>query len=104
VPERRNLDAERTRSGGAFVQLGGFKHFVHNRDYLKKTVRIGFELDLKGLGLPHNRLADGLEDQAIIHAYQPNAASVEFSVAWSEEGLYVQQYRVGLNNSTEYRK
>ena len=51
VFERRNLNADRTLGGGAFVDLGGFRSFVHGRD-LSRPVRLRFSLDLKDVGLP----------------------------------------------------
>ena len=48
--ERHNLDPDRTLLGGDWLDLGGFSNLIHMHD-LSKTLRIGFELDLRNHGL-----------------------------------------------------
>src|ERR1700739_2604898 len=48
---RRNLDADRTETGGAFVALGGFACFVHKHDR-RRRVGLRFDLDLTDTVLP----------------------------------------------------
>ncbi len=44
VLERRNANPDRTVSGGEFIDLGGFRNLVHQRDL---TRRIGIKLELE---------------------------------------------------------
>src|SRR5262245_43322663 len=42
---RRNLDVDVTDGGAGFIDLGGFRNYVHGRD-LTKAVTLRFDLDL----------------------------------------------------------
>ncbi len=51
VFERNNTDAGRTQLGGDIVDLGGFDNLVYAHDR-SRAIRMRFELDLSGKGLP----------------------------------------------------
>lgn len=46
-----NPNPDHVDGGGDFINLGGFKEFVHNHD-LKRNVSIKMEIDLEGIDLP----------------------------------------------------
>lgn len=51
VLERRNANPDRTLYGGEFVDLGGFRNLVHQRD-LTRRIGIKLELELNRASLP----------------------------------------------------
>ncbi len=51
ILSHRNVDAHKTDFGGDQVDLGGFRNFVHAHDSTR-TVRLRFELNLRGQSLP----------------------------------------------------
>ena len=51
ILSHRNVDAHKTSLGGDQIDLGGFRRFVHRHD-LTRSVRLRFELNLRGLVLP----------------------------------------------------
>jgi len=88
VFERRNLNADRTLGGGAFVDLGGFRSFVHGRD-LSRPVRLRFSLDLKNIGLPWFEVSPEGPTEGPIpvlnFSHRVLAASIEIEIAWSDK-------------------
>lgn len=99
VLERHNLDAERTVFGGDFIDLGGFRSFVHGRD-LQRRVSMRFELDLHDHSLP--TYGEHEPDFSIFdegHADRVERAAVEFQVAWDHQDQtpIVARYAVELN-------
>jgi hypothetical protein len=86
VFERHNLDADRTLSAGEHLDLGGFRTLVHGHN-LKRTLRLTFELNLKGIDLPGS--ADPDLDQDLDLEFQhlgsrANHARLGVSIGWSE--------------------
>jgi hypothetical protein len=94
VFERHNLNADKTIAGGDFIDLGGFKNFVHNHD-LGNTISLRFDLDLKGVNLPTywdgNLLLSGTQ--------QIKTGWVEIEIGWDDlhQRPSVQNYKVGFN-------
>jgi hypothetical protein len=106
VIERHNLDARTTISGGQFVDLGGFRNFVHKRD-IRKEVTLRFEMKLPDRRpmspLPNfdwwiAQIKDA-EAKQLVEYKLPEAthAAVEFSIALCERGPYVSNYLADLN-------
>ena len=52
ILEHNNLDADKVTSGGDFIDLGGFKNFVHNHD-ISKDVTFRFDMECED-GLDFN--------------------------------------------------
>jgi hypothetical protein len=108
---RRNLDADHTRTGGAFIDLGGFRSFLHGRD-VANTFRVRFDLDLGSVNL----LQEFPVIEHLLAVQRPGqsapieidvstlgddleSASVEISVDWSttRKTIYVSSYTVTLD-------
>src|SRR5687767_6223707 len=51
ILERRNLNPDKTLTGGASIDLGGFQNLVHNHD-LGLPIIMRFDLDLSETDLP----------------------------------------------------
>ncbi|GMU83786.1 MAG: hypothetical protein AMXMBFR47_36560 [Planctomycetota bacterium] len=99
VLQRHNCDAQRTVFGGEFIDLGGFRSFVHGRD-LKRRVAMRFELNLSAHSLPRygeQEAAFSILDEG--HADQVERAAVEIQVAWDQQAqtAIVARYSVELN-------
>ncbi len=99
--ERRNLDADQTAAGGTFVDLGGFRNFVHNRD-LFRPIRLTFDLDLSDKRLPTYITPEGLmaeEHHGFAFDDTVKTARVAVAVYWSDiQGHpYVREYAVDIN-------
>lgn len=99
VLQRHNCDAERTASGGDFIDLGGFRSFVHGRD-LQRRVSMRFEIDLREHSLP--TYGEHEPDFSIFdegYADRVERAAVEFQVAWDHQSQtpIVSRYAVELN-------
>ena len=83
---RGNLDADRTETGGDFVDLGGFRNFVHNHDLDRQVaLRLDLSLDFdQGVMLPYfgrSREQDHLDDTLLDRLTHIPSASVEIKVA-----------------------
>lgn len=96
---KHNCDAERTASGGDFIDLGGFRSFVHGRD-LQRRVSIRLEFDLTDESLPI--YGDYEPDFSIFdegYADRVERAAVEFQIAWDRhaQAPFVARYVVDLN-------
>lgn len=104
VFERRNLDADQTAAGGKFIDLGGFRNFVHGRD-VGRAVRFQFDLDLENHDLPAYYTPGGAmtagEYETLTNKGEVRSARVSFSIAWSElrASCYVRDYAVVLNGT-----
>jgi len=102
VFERRNLNADHTAAGGEFVDLGGFRNFIHGRD-LSRSITLRFHLDLSDMELPTYITPGGeMSPEEYEHAplSQPvKSAVVSASVAWSDlrQDFYVRDYAVEIN-------
>ena len=99
---RHNLDADQTAIGGKFVDLGGFKSFVHNRRQ-DAQVALEFGLDLEDRDMPAYLPFGGtqpvqLYEQADLSA-AVQTASVRIRLGYSEtlNDLYVSEYAVVIN-------
>jgi hypothetical protein len=104
VFDRRNLNADKTATGGKFVDLGGFRNFVHGRD-LNKAITLKFDLDLKGVEIP-TYVTDGgkmaLSNYDFPEINKPiQSAKISITIAWSNfrEEVYVQEYAVEINGA-----
>lgn len=102
ILERRNLDADRTETGGDFVDLGGFRNFIHGHKPAEQVI-IKVEFSLDDLSLPDFMYA---RDFDIVWRMPTRAigdhvktAAVEFAIGWSEREQYpfVSTYTVELN-------
>jgi hypothetical protein len=97
---RNNPDATLTESGGDFVNLGGFRNFVHQRD-INRPVRIKAEFEAH-YKLP-KYLSDSDSNSNIVDSVEfrgeVKKASVEIEVRWNSlhNVAYVSQYSVGIN-------
>ncbi len=102
VIERHNLNADQTIAGGKFVDMGGFRNFVHGRD-MDRSIRLRFEIDLSEDELPtyitHGGRLSASEYEFPELSVAVHSATVAASVGWSEsrEALYVSDYSVDIN-------
>lgn len=102
ILQRRNLDADRTVTGGDFVDLGGFRNFVHGHK-ASDHVSIRFEFTVDDLALPEFMYAK--DDDTIYEmptrpiGEQVRSAAVELVIEWSEleQKPFVAKYAVDLN-------
>lgn len=111
VLERRNANPDRTLYGGDFVDLGGFRNLVHQRD-LSRRIGIKLELNLNRASLP-DLVPDTFDEWQtdnevwdfynLLHEIRGRAetASIEITVAWSgvRSSAIVVGYEVGLNGA-----
>jgi hypothetical protein len=98
--ERHNLNADKTIAGGDFIDLGGFKNFVHNHD-LRKTISLRFDIDLSDVDMPHYSRGDLHTSIYDVPLQQPlETAWVEVEVAWDDihNRAFVKTYEVGIND------
>lgn len=103
-----NLDADKTESGGAQIDLGGFRNLVHRHD-LERTVRFRFELGFEdwkaGTALSKSIAVKFSEPEAAdpdsIYSPSMDSGWVMFTVAWNKarERPEVASYEVGANGS-----
>jgi hypothetical protein len=103
ILERRNLDADRTLSGGEFVDLGGFRNFVHNHD-LESSVVVGFEMNLAASNrfLPDLKPWDddrSREYLVMSRIEEVETARVELTITYSHfrRAPFVSRYRVEID-------
>lgn len=99
VFERHNLDADRTIAGGDFIDLGGFRNFVHGHD-VARELAILLEVDLADVNMPEyspGELYTSIFD--VPWQQELKTASVEVKIAWDDlRGRpFVKTYEVGLN-------
>jgi hypothetical protein len=113
VFERHNLDADQTITGGEYVDLGGFKQFVHQHISPDETqaateITIRIDLNLQGEDLPdhepeyhHCGEFLGMHLNSLI--FWPSdgvAAAIELCIAWSrlEERAFVKRLAFEIGN------
>ena len=105
VLDRLNFDADITKHGGEFVDLGGFRNFVHNHE-IERKVSLCFELNLAESVLPtyHDAALDDIVEGSgpipeVDLGYLVTNASVSMTVAWSSQFKrpYVCEYRSWIN-------
>lgn len=99
VFERHNLDADRTIAGGEFIDLGGFRNFVHGHDVARELV-IRLEVNLADVDMPEyspGELYTSIFD--VPWQQELKTASVEVKIAWDDlrSRPFVKSYEVGLN-------
>ena len=108
------VDAGRTELGGAQVDLGGFKRFVHAHDR-DREIRFRFDLNLEGWTVPARlwekmkrpniepELADEYEEWIEAHdpAMSIRSGWVELAVTWARlfDQPVLASYEVGVNDS-----
>lgn len=112
VLERRNANPDRTLYGGEFVDLGGFRNLVHQRDFSRR-IGIKLELELNRASLP-DLVPEAFDDWQtdaqdvwdfynLLHEIRGRAetASIEITVGWSSirSSAIVVGYEVGLNGA-----
>lgn len=112
VLERRNANPDRTLYGGEFVDLGGFRNLVHQRDPTR-PIAVKLELELNRANLPdlvpetfdewQTNDPDVWDFYNLLHQIRGRAetASVEIKIAWSSvrDAAVVVSYEVGLNGA-----
>ncbi len=99
---RRNYDADKTIAGGDFVDLGGFRSFVHMKN-TSKSVKLKFRLDLREK--PFRRYFPEVGhlhfDEYALPQISQNVetASVEFWVSYCphRHKPYVRRYAIEIN-------
>lgn len=101
VFERHNLDADRTITGGDFVDLGGFGSFVHGHD-LGRPIRLQINMRLTEDDLPDYPSEEDYNPyddlEGLYGGITDGWAAV--TVAWSEllGAPFVAEYEVGYNS------
>jgi predicted ATPase len=110
ILERRNANPDHTIYGGDFVDLGGFRNLVHQRD-LSRRISIKLELELNRASLPdlvpeafdewQTNDEDVWEFYNLVQETQDRAESVsiELQIGWSSvsQSAVVVAYEAGLN-------
>src|SRR5207253_3193230 len=95
---------DQTIAGGKFVDLGGFRNFVHSRD-LTRPITLKFEIDLTEEELPTYITPGGAlaarDYEPLEFNEVPKSSKITVSIAWSElrGGLYVRDYGVEINGT-----
>lgn len=110
VLERRNANPDRTIHGGEFVDLGGFRNLVHQRD-LSRSICIKLDMALNSSGLP-DLVPESFDDwqtsdESIWEFYnllqetkqRTKTVSIEIKIGWSSirQAAVVTRYEAGLN-------
>jgi len=114
VLERRNANPDRTLHGGEFIDLGGFRNLVHQRD-LARRIRVKLELELNRASLPdltpepwEEWQAGQTQDEESIWEFHKlvqetrdrvEAVSVQLEMGWSavRQTAVVLGYEAGIN-------
>ena len=110
VLERRNANPDRTLYGGEFVDLGGFRNLVHQRD-LTRRIGIKLELELNRASLP-DLVPEAFDewqtnDEGVWEFYnlvqetqdRAESVSIELQIGWSSisQSAVVVAYEAGMN-------
>jgi len=110
VLERRNANPDRTIHGGEFVDLGGFRNLVHQRD-LTRSISIKLEMQLNRASLP-DLVPEAYDewqttDDSVweFSNYlqetkdRTKSVSIELKIGWSSirQAALVTEYEAGLN-------
>jgi predicted ATPase len=114
ILERRNANPDRTLYGGEFIDLGGFRNLVHQRD-LSRRIGIKLELDLNRASLPElvpepfeDWQAWQTEDEEGLWDFYKlsqetrercDSVSVQLEMAWSgiRQAAVIVGYEAGIN-------
>jgi hypothetical protein len=110
VLENKNLNAGHTDFGGPFVDLGGFRNFVHNHD-LSHAVTIGFEFQRDSTNdfliemIGDWQLNEDLVGRTLHRIGDVETATIELSIRWSpwRNRPYVAKYAVWLDGESVAR-
>ena len=112
ILERRNANPDHTLYGGEFVDLGGFRNLVHQRD-IRRRIIIKLDLALDGSSLP-DLVPDAFDewqtnDDEVWKFYDllqetrglATTVSIQLVVAWSaaRKEAVVVGYEIGLNGA-----
>lgn len=105
ILERKNVDPDKTLSGGASIDLGGFRNLVHNHD-LDLPITLRFDLDLTHIDLPdylmwaRSMLPNYNDDTGPDISADVQSAYVELTLMWSniKHCPILRSYEVGLND------
>ena len=94
VCEQAAADADRTRLGGDYIDLGGFYSMVHLHE-LNRKIRIRIEFNLT---------SEDSKKLEIFHLKQvtnPDSAWIEVVTSWNaeEDNIYTESYGYGLNGA-----
>ncbi len=102
VLTRRNYDADKTIAGGDFVDLGGFRTFVHMQN-LERTVKLKFCLNLEDVVLPryfpevgHLQFEEYVLPQ-ISESVKTGAIEIWISYCPYRKTPFVSRYEIELN-------
>ncbi len=114
VLDRRNTNPDRTLYGGEFVDLGGFRNLVHQRD-LSRRIGIKLELELNRASLP-DLVPEPWEDWQAGQTFDEGgiwdfhtlvqetrdrceAVSIKLEIAWSaiKQTAVIVGYEAGIN-------
>jgi hypothetical protein len=103
VLERHNLDPDQTLVGGKFIDLGGFRTFVHGHDLSRSIIlRFDFDLDRKQL-YPAFESLDTLSDwftgpvDSLYSSLKSAAVTIEVAYSAFHDRIFVKYYGVELN-------
>lgn len=114
ILERRNANPDRTLYGGDFVDLGGFRNLVHQRD-LSRRISIKLELELNRASLPDLvpepweewQAGQTFDEQGIWDFHnlvqetrdRTETVSIQLEVGWSDvkQAAVVVGYEAGAN-------
>ena len=113
ILERSNFNADSTTAGGDFIDLGGFRNFVHKRK-LDLPIRFRIEMDLSDTDLPEYVSWPGHDESdqlsslvsgVTLRSYSWNQSSVVttawvgITVAWSNffQRPQLIEYETGIN-------
>jgi hypothetical protein len=109
---RRNLDVDVTDGGAGFIDLGGFRNYVHGRDP-DSLVTLRFDLDLSQV----NFLREYPLSESTVELPGPGSGEpdfdlssigdevqtgwVEIKIGWQSDlqGPYIAEYSVGINDN-----
>ena len=91
VCEDAGADPDRTRIGGKYIDLGGFRSLVHLHE-LDRKIRIRIEFDLASEESKNlNRFLE--------HKTNPDSMWIEVITSWNENNVYTESYEYGLNGT-----
>ncbi|GAB5407311.1 MAG: hypothetical protein Aurels2KO_55420 [Aureliella sp.] len=107
VFQRHNLDADQTQSGGGFVDLGGFKNFVHSHE-TDRTIRLSVSAGIGEEGLPDYTTPLGeVYEQVYGHEVMPqelfegvDTVTITIAISHSRRlfAPVVERYSVSIND------
>lgn len=103
VLDRHNLDPDQTLVGGKFIDLGGFRTFVHGHD-LSRSIVLRFEFDLRRTTLfPAVESLDTLSEwfsgpvDSLYSRLTSAAVTIEVAHSAFHDRIFVKHYGVDLN-------